>query len=361
MKRKSVILGRIRFVTVVGVIAAVTLLLMPSAGVIAVPTGDDIASKSQQAAEVSREIDALDNELAIAAEAYDRVKVELDEINDEVNEARQRLSDIKQSLRDRRDILNERAAAMYKNGRTSMLEVLLRTKDFVDFLERADYVSRVAQSDAKLITRIKSNRDSVSQLERQLAEQQRQKEGLVQQSIAKKQQVEGKLTQRQVLLNSLNQDIQRMLAEQTAQQQAEDTVLNDEAKDKIANAPEGGLAKTAMKYLGVVYHWAGAGPGKCPTGVHRICFDCSGLTQYVYKLHGISIPHNAALQFNRGIKITQQQARSGDLVFFGTPPHHVGMYLGNDMFLHAPRTGDVVKVSRLSSRSDTSGFCRFKR
>lgn len=354
-------LGRIRFVIVVGVIAAVTLLLMPSAGVIAVPTGDDIESKSQQAAEVSREIDALDNELAIAAEAYDRVKVELDEITDEVNEARQRLSDIKQSLRDRRDILNERAAAMYKNGKTSMLEVLLRTKDFVDFLERADYVSRVAQSDAKLITRIKSNRDSATQLERQITEQQRQKEGLVQQSIAKKQQVEGKLAQRQVLLNSLNQDIQKMLAEQTAQQQAKDIVLNDEAKDQIAKAPEGGLAKTAMKYLGVVYHWAGAGPGKCPTGVHRICFDCSGLTQYVYKLHGISIPHNAALQFNRGIKITLQQARSGDLVFFGTPPHHVGMYLGNDMFLHAPLTGDVVKVSRLSSRSDTSGFCRFKR
>ena len=354
-------MSRIRFVIVVGVIAAITLLLMPATGVIAVPTGNDIASKSQQAAEVSREIDALDKELGVAAEAYDRVKVELDEITNEVNETRQRLSEIKQSLKDRRDILNERAAAMYKNGRTSMLEVLLRTKDFVDFLERADYVSRVAQSDAKLITRIKSNRDSVSQLERQLAEQQRQKEGLVQQSIAKKQQVEGKLVQRQMLLDGLNQDIQRMLAEQTAQQRAVDVVLNDEAKDKLTNAPEGGLAKTAMKYLGVVYHWAGAGPGKCPDGVHRICFDCSGLTQYVYKLHGMSIPHNAALQFNRGIKITLQQARPGDLVFFGMPPHHVGMYLGNDMFLHAPQTGDVVKVSRLSSRNDISGFCRFKK
>lgn len=354
-------MGRIRFVIVVGVIVAVTLLLVPATGVIAVPTGDNIASKSQQAAEVSREIDALDKELGVAAEAYDRVKVELDEITGEVNETRQRLSEIKQNLRDRRDILNERAAAMYKNGRTSMLEVLLRTKDFVDFLERADYVSRVAQSDAKLITRIKSNRDSVSQLERQLAEQQRQKEGFVQQSIAKKQQVEGKLVQRQMLLDGLNQDIQRILAEQTAQQRAVDVVLNDEAKDKLTNAPEGGLAKTAMKYLGVVYHWAGAGPGKCPDGVHRICFDCSGLTQYVYKLHGMSIPHNAALQFNRGIKITLQQARPGDLVFFGMPPHHVGMYLGNDMFLHAPQTGDVVKVSRLSSRNDISGFCRFKK
>ncbi|MCG2796228.1 MAG: NlpC/P60 family protein [Actinomycetia bacterium] len=354
-------LGKLRFTVVVAVIAAIVLLLVPASGVIAVPPGDDIATKSQQAAEVSREIDALDKDLAIAAEAFDRVKVELDEITDKVDETRQRLSEIKESLRDRRDILNKRAAGMYKNGRTSMLEVLLRTKDFVDFLEKADYVSRVAQSDAKLITRIKSNRDSVSQLERQLAEQQRQKEGLVQQESAKKQLVQAKLAERQVMLSSLNQDIQRLLAEQVTQQRAADAVLNEQAKDVLVNAPEGGLAKTAMKYLGVVYHWAGAGPGKCPTGEHRICFDCSGLTQYVYKLHGISIPHNAALQFNRGVKLTLQQARSGDLVFFGTPPHHVGMYLGNDMFLHAPRTGDVVKVTRLSSRSDMSGFCRFTR
>ena len=350
-----------RFITAVVVIAALAILLVPSSGVRAVPPESDLASKSEQAAQITREIDSLDNELAVATEAYDRVKVELDAITAEVDDTRQRLSEIKKSLRERRDILNERAAAMYKNGRTSMLEVLLRTKDFVDFLERADYVARVAQSDAKLITRIKSTRDSVGQLERELSEQQRQKEGLAQQAVAKKQQVESKMANRQVLLASINQDIQKLLEEQTAQQRAVDAVLNEQAKDVVTNAPEGGLAKTAMKYLGVVYHWAGAGPGKCPTGEHRICFDCSGLTQYVYKLHGISIPHNAALQFNRGIKVTLKQARAGDLVFFGTPPHHVGMYLGNDMFIHAPRTGDVVKVSRLSSRSDVSGICRYSR
>jgi cell wall-associated NlpC family hydrolase len=82
---------------------------------------------------------------------------------------------------------------------------------------------------------------------------------------------------------------------------------------------------------------------------------------YVYRLHGIDLPHNAAMQFNRGIKVTLDQARSGDLVFFGMPPHHVGMYLGNDLFVHAPQTGDVVKVSRLSSRTNTSGLCRYTR
>lgn len=339
------------------VILSFTLALAPAVTLAQPDT--DIATKSQQAAEISRQIDSLDKELAVSTEAYDRVKAELDAITMKVDETRQRLFEIKQSLKERRELLNQRAASMYKNGKTSVLEVMLRTKDFADFLERADYVERIAESDSRLIRHIKSTRDSVAEIERQFAEQQRQQEGLVQQAVAKKNNIETNLAERQRLLTSINQDIQRMLEEETRRRAAEASELEKQAREVLVNAPEGGIAKTAMKYLGIPYHWAGEGPGKCPSGEHRICFDCSGLTMYVYKLYGIDLPHNAAMQFNRGIKIPLSQARPGDLVFFGSPPHHCGMYLGNDMFLHAPQTGDVVKVTRLSSRSDLEGVCRF--
>ena len=68
---------------------------------------------------------------------------------------------------------------------------------------------------------------------------------------------------------------------------------------------------------------------------------------------------NGSEKFSATKMAALQKALPGDLVFFGMPPHHVGMYLGNDMFIQAPQTGDVVKVSKLSSRSDTSGICRF--
>jgi len=319
----------------------------------------DLASKSQQAAQISREIDALDRELDIATEAYNRVKSELDVITEKVDQTRQRLYEIRMSLRKRRELLNNRAVEMYKNGRTTMLEVLLRTRDFADFLDRADYASRVAQSDARLIKRIRKARDSVAEVERQLAEQQRQQQGLLQQVAAKKADIEAKLAARQALLSSINQEIQRILEEEARRRDAEAAALQQRAKEVLVSAPESSIAKTAMRYLGVPYHWAGNGPGGCPTGEHRICFDCSGLTKYVYRLHGINIPRTAAAQFEYGIKIPLSQARPGDLVFFGMPPHHVGIYVGNDMFIHAPRTGDVVKVSRLSARSDFSGVCRY--
>jgi len=202
-------------------VTVIALALLPASAVRAVP-GGDLASKSQQAAQAAREIDALDKELATATEAYNRVKVDLDAISAKVDAARKRLFEIKENLKERRSVLNQRATQLYKNGRTSMLEVLLNTRDFADFLQRADFVYRVAQSDAELVTRIKVSRDAVEELERQVAEQQRQQQGLVEQEGAKKYQIESKLNERRTLLNSLNADIQRMLAEEQQSQRTSD-------------------------------------------------------------------------------------------------------------------------------------------
>lgn len=347
-----------RAVSAILLLCALTLFI-PAGSAPAVPQGGDLASKSQQAAQVAREIDALDRELAVVTEEYNRTKAEFDAISEQAEQTRKRLSDIKKDLRARRELLNQRARTIYKNGKMSTFELLLHTENLVEFLEKVDYVARIARSDTTLIEQIKANRDSVAQLESQLTQQELQKGALLQQTTARKQEIQSKLTQRQALLNSLNQDIQRLLAEELAKQRASDEVLNKQAKEVLATAPASGLAQTAMRYLGVPYHWAGEGPGKCPTGEHRICFDCSGLTMYVYKLHGYNLPHNAAAQFNRGVKIPLSQAKSGDLVFFGSPPYHCGMYLGGDLFIHAPGTGDVVKVSKLSARSDFNGICHY--
>ena len=100
----------------------------------------------------------------------------------------------------------------------------------------------------------------------------------------------------------------------------------------------------AEKYIGTPYHWGGDTPA---TG-----FDCSGLVQYSYSQLGIHIPRVAADQFNVGIPVTKAELRPGDIVFFKDSTgyvHHEGIYIGNDMFLHAPHTGDVVKVSSLDT------------
>jgi cell wall-associated NlpC family hydrolase len=97
-------------------------------------------------------------------------------------------------------------------------------------------------------------------------------------------------------------------------------------------------ATIAMRYLGIPYLWGGASPAG---------FDCSGLVMYVYAQLGIALPHYAAAQFNSGTPVASDQLQPGDLVFFDGL-NHVGIYIGGGEMIHAPHTGDVVKISPLS-------------
>jgi cell wall-associated NlpC family hydrolase len=92
----------------------------------------------------------------------------------------------------------------------------------------------------------------------------------------------------------------------------------------------------AKQYLGIPYVYAGANPKKG--------FDCSGLTMYVYAQLGISLNHYSGDQFHEGFRVLKSQLKPGDLVFFYgmKEPEHVGIYIGNGQFIHAPHTGDVV-------------------
>jgi cell wall-associated NlpC family hydrolase len=95
-------------------------------------------------------------------------------------------------------------------------------------------------------------------------------------------------------------------------------------------------ARMATAYLGVPYVWAGSSP----TG-----FDCSGLVTYVFARVGVSIPHNAAQQYQYGTPVPRDHLQAGDLVFFNRLRHN-GIYLGDGRFVHATSPGGV-KISRL--------------
>lgn len=106
----------------------------------------------------------------------------------------------------------------------------------------------------------------------------------------------------------------------------------------------------AKSKLGCKYVWGATGPNT---------FDCSGLMYWIAKQLGKSIPRNSSAQSQSGAPVTKANLLPGDLVFFGSPVHHVGMYIGNDQYIHAPRTGDVVKISTLSKRKDFHNARRY--
>lgn len=101
-----------------------------------------------------------------------------------------------------------------------------------------------------------------------------------------------------------------------------------------------GIVDAAMAQLGKPYIWAAAGPGS---------FDCSGLTQYAFAAAGIGLPHSSRMQSQMGQAVARDQLQPGDLVAFYSPVSHIGIYVGNGQMVHAPTSGDVVKVSSIDA------------
>jgi cell wall-associated NlpC family hydrolase len=97
------------------------------------------------------------------------------------------------------------------------------------------------------------------------------------------------------------------------------------------------IALYARKFVGVPYSYGGMSP--------RSGFDCSGLVAFVYRHFGIALPHYTVAQLSEGRRVRRGRLRSGDLLFFGLG--HVGLYLGNGRFIHAPHTGARVRIERL--------------
>jgi cell wall-associated NlpC family hydrolase len=182
---------------------------------------------------------------------------------------------------------------------------------------------------------------------------------LVTERSAQKASIEGQLAQRQQLLSSIKSEIGRIQAAERAQQaqlaaqaRARLTTNGVDVLNASAGAvtqPQapiyapppgkyGGVVGIAMQYLGIPYVYGGASPGG---------FDCSGLVMYVFGQVGVSLPHNAAAQYGYGQPVSRDQLQAGDLVFFNGLGH-VGIYIGGGQFIHAPHTGDVVKISSLS-------------
>jgi cell wall-associated NlpC family hydrolase len=108
-----------------------------------------------------------------------------------------------------------------------------------------------------------------------------------------------------------------------------------------ARLPEGlsPAVDIAQQYLGVPYVWG----GESPAG-----FDCSGLVQHVYGKLGVNLPRVAADQARAGRPVASMaDARPGDLIAFGEPVDHIGIYAGDNLMVVAPKTGDVVKVQEI--------------
>jgi cell wall-associated NlpC family hydrolase len=326
--------------------------LVPAAAP-ASPSVDDLES---QARSVRREVAQLDHRAEVLTEKYNTARAALDAFNIRLGQMRADLERSRTQLDAAQALRNERLVTMYKSDDYDLLDVLFNLDDIGDAGTQMGYFRAIDKADQDTVTRIAGMEKQIQQLtgkiENDRSEALKREMNLREQQAA----IEDQLGARQQLLTDLDAQVKKLLAQEAKLDAAASARLAKAAGVDLATIhgtpAQIAVVKETMKYLGIPYVWAGA----TPSGG----FDCSGLVLYVYAKFGIQFPHGATMQAHMGHPVPMSEAQPADLVFFGYPAfyHHVGIYIGNGLFIEAPHTGDVVKVSVLAGRG-CALVCRY--
>jgi cell wall-associated NlpC family hydrolase len=383
-------------------LAAATALLAASAATAKTTPAE--REKAAHAQQVLGQIQELDARLERTIQAWDGANIRLAALERQVRANRAALARARRTLRVARAQLAQRLVAIYQNGEPSALDVVLEAKSLAQAIDELRAAEDVVGQDRRIARQaaVAAHRFAVRQ--RALARARTRQRATLAQLTATRGRIEDGLAQRRRLLAS----IRTQIATLQAQERARERMLAAQARARIAReerrlaaeraaararaerarstvpaparaaqptpvapattsaptpppapapppipvpqpAPGGGhpeAAAIAARYLGVPYRWGGATPAG---------FDCSGLVAYVYAQLGIALPHYTVAQWNATQPIARGDLQPGDLVFFDGLSH-VGIYIGGNQFIHAPHTGDVVRVSSLGESWYASHF-----
>jgi cell wall-associated NlpC family hydrolase len=376
---ESVIRPRIRHIPVV--LCAATAAFGVASAATAEP--GPVASKQAQAQSIISQIGSIETELSTAVERWNLANVRLANIGHDLQRSRWELGVARVNLKRAQTALAQQALSVYTSSDSNgTIEVLLGSASLDDLLTRIDTVNRVNDQRSSVVGDVTTFRSYVARQTARLHHAQSEQKRIVAERLAEKHSIESKLAERNRLLQSVRAEIEHLraveaarqaeLARQAREQQAREALQPQVASIGVsvggtpsapaAAAPApvtpvaapasnyGGVVGIAMQYLGTPYVWGGASPGG---------FDCSGLVTYAYSQVGVSLPHSSYAQYGAGVPVSMSELQPGDLVFF-YGLGHVGIYIGGGSFIHAPHTGDVVKISSISG-SYASSFVGARR
>jgi cell wall-associated NlpC family hydrolase len=335
-----------------------------------------IDSKRAQAQAILAEVEQMNSNLSKTIEAWNFANIQLEELDAELRLNGRHLVAARKSLVVSRGRIAQRLRDLYVNGDgDSTLEVLLGSRSLDDIITRLDAIQRVSSQDARILAEVKRYRKEVETRRGRLQDARAAQARIVAERAAQKSSIEAQIAEQERMLASVEDEIAKLQAEERARQaqlaaeararaRAQELAVQEASIQQSVTAydvtpSDGGynpnlpptrfahVVPIALQYLGIPYVWGGSSPA---TG-----FDCSGFIMYVFAQLGVSLPHHAASQWSYGTYVPRDQLAAGDLVFFDGLGH-AGIYIGNGQFVHAPHTGDVVKISSIYESWYSSTF-----
>jgi cell wall-associated NlpC family hydrolase len=326
-------------------------------------------SLKDRIASAQRQLSALDAKAEVATEHYNAARIRLQGDQQRAQSAQRQLDRAHRVLGRLRRSVSAFAAAAYK-GDTISTTMGVTADSPQAFLDKLTTLQAVANSQSQALAGLAAAQRAQEQAQASataaLAAQQASTTQMESDRSAilaaahQEQQILSTMQAREAaIIRAAKARAARIAAEQAAaalrvrQQAAAAAVQALSRQSTSAPVVQGsGGARAAVQWayreLGKPYQWGAAGPDS---------FDCSGLTMYVWGKAGVYLDHYTGSQWNQGQHVSRGQLQPGDLVFFGSDLHHVGLYIGSGRMIEAPHTGANVRISD-AFRSDYAGAVR---
>jgi cell wall-associated NlpC family hydrolase len=362
--------------------------------------GDALADKRAEAKRLAAEIDSLGQRVSILAEDLDSARLAADSLKARVATATRDLAEAEQQASGAKAVLSDAAVSTYMNGGVQLGATDLTGAADVDPLLRRQYAMTIEGRRVDALDAMRAQLQVLTRKRASLADAQKQAAGAVA-SVEKAQRDSEAASQREAavlarvqgdLVQLVQQEEQRRAAEdaanaQKALQRAEAQARQDAARRASTPAAAPGAATPApgrprpgpqpvagpstkpappptntpapssgaqaaideaRRQIGKPYRYGGSGPDS---------FDCSGLTSWAWRAGGRSLPHSSRAQYSSLPHVPPSSAQPGDLFFYGSPVHHVGIYIGGGQMIEAPHSGTNVRQAG-AYRSDLVGVGR---
>ncbi|ARF54937.1 C40 family peptidase [Streptomyces gilvosporeus] len=318
----------------------VTVLTATAAAAVALSSQAAQATPKQDKKDVKAQVDKLYAQAEQATEKYDGAKEDQNKLQKEVDSLQDKVARGQEELNTLRKSVGAVASGQYRSGSIDPSVQLFLSGDPKTYLDKASTLDQLSGHQAQ---ELKTIADKQRQLAQERAEAAAKIKDLSDTRKAlgdKKDEIQAKLNKAQQLLNSMT--AKEKAAMEAAQQRANrDNSRADLGNDAPASQRGAAALAAAQSKIGSPYVWGATGPSS---------FDCSGLTSWAYQQAGQSLPRTSQEQANAGTRIGSESAlKPGDLVLFFGDLHHIGLYAGNGMVLHAPHTGAAVRYESINN------------